>query len=604
MHRALLLPDIFLSILDYVVVLPVDGFYLGYNTIVYHGNPSVARLARTCRAFLEPCLDALWRHQYTLAPLVKTLPEDAIKETVHKATWKSGNHRFFKLSITRPLARIDWLRFDYYASRVRSLGYLDVEYADLEGISWAHPGLTHREREVLPELVALLCLYRGSRWILPNLVNLRWNVYDVHYTDHLPMFLGPHMQTLAVALEARENPHKSNERGAIALRQITQYCQVLADLCPHLRELEMYPKYASDVVMAAQHFATRCRRLEGFHVDTCRHVAHDQDSLISLATKPHLRKVFLWVDAESAEYIPLLSSAPVLHPFPSLQILYLQGTRLGFCTPLFDAMEHCRLFSLTVEVHLQPLAADVTDFFEALRKHCAKYTLHVLRVVQRCLDMLTTEDDEWPPTKSAHWIDIELLSILFYFSNMRTFHFTLPLFPWLTDDDLRLIGDAWPGLVAFSFIDCWGAPIVMPATWEGVAGLLKRCPMLCGISLVFDTTRNLDAVYAPDVRPHSRLRVFDMINSVLPDDPAVIARALIELAPRVLRVGAKGPLNWDVDPDSFIPFDSVAYCAQVYKISCQLRAERFGDEYRLDERGKTEIDSAVDSVPSEWNPWG
>ena len=40
------------------------------------GNPTLASLARTCKAFMEPTLDALWRSQVNLAPLVQTFPED------------------------------------------------------------------------------------------------------------------------------------------------------------------------------------------------------------------------------------------------------------------------------------------------------------------------------------------------------------------------------------------------------------------------------------------------------------------------------------------------------------------------------------------------
>lgn len=39
------------------------------------GQSSVAALARTCKLFLEPALDVLWRYQITLVPLLRCLPD-------------------------------------------------------------------------------------------------------------------------------------------------------------------------------------------------------------------------------------------------------------------------------------------------------------------------------------------------------------------------------------------------------------------------------------------------------------------------------------------------------------------------------------------------
>ena len=43
-------------------------------------RPDLAALARTCRIFKEPALDALWRSQYTLNNILRTLPSDAWNE--------------------------------------------------------------------------------------------------------------------------------------------------------------------------------------------------------------------------------------------------------------------------------------------------------------------------------------------------------------------------------------------------------------------------------------------------------------------------------------------------------------------------------------------
>lgn len=44
-----------------------------------YGRRSVSRLARTCRALSEPCLNALWKELDSLLPLLSLLPNDLFK---------------------------------------------------------------------------------------------------------------------------------------------------------------------------------------------------------------------------------------------------------------------------------------------------------------------------------------------------------------------------------------------------------------------------------------------------------------------------------------------------------------------------------------------
>lgn len=62
MHRCLHMPEIISEILDYS-----------------HGNyydRTVANAAMSCKTFLNPGLDILWREQLVLAPLIKCMPSD------------------------------------------------------------------------------------------------------------------------------------------------------------------------------------------------------------------------------------------------------------------------------------------------------------------------------------------------------------------------------------------------------------------------------------------------------------------------------------------------------------------------------------------------
>lgn len=101
MHRSLLLPDIFKRILDFLEVLPSGDFYSGYDQ-EKDQNASIARLARTCRAFLEPSLDVLWKHQLTLCPLLKTLPADAWEEILEHIVSSNPRPGFAIVCATLP----------------------------------------------------------------------------------------------------------------------------------------------------------------------------------------------------------------------------------------------------------------------------------------------------------------------------------------------------------------------------------------------------------------------------------------------------------------------------------------------------------------------
>ena len=77
MHRCLQIQELLSIVFEYVHVprkaLEDDPL----------SASSLARLARTCKAFQDPALDILWHSQDSLAPLLKCLPRDAW-------AWKEG----------------------------------------------------------------------------------------------------------------------------------------------------------------------------------------------------------------------------------------------------------------------------------------------------------------------------------------------------------------------------------------------------------------------------------------------------------------------------------------------------------------------------------
>ena len=58
--------EVFATVIEFVLDTP-------------NGRRSVSRLARTCRALYEPCLNALWKELDSLLPLLSLLPNDLYK---------------------------------------------------------------------------------------------------------------------------------------------------------------------------------------------------------------------------------------------------------------------------------------------------------------------------------------------------------------------------------------------------------------------------------------------------------------------------------------------------------------------------------------------
>ncbi|KAI0644865.1 hypothetical protein C8Q79DRAFT_736818 [Trametes meyenii] len=598
MHPCLLSPDIFLHILDFLMVQHSPDFYAGYNQPLYK-NCAVARLARTCRAFLEPCLDMLWRQQWTLGPLVMTLPRDAYIEEI----WENINVAFppdpvTTIHIVRPLTKSDWTRFDYYAPRITALGYFFNEYADLEGQSWHYPNTTSREFEVTPSAVHQLRLYRCRKWLLPNLTHLRWNIYDIAYIDHLSMFLSPEVTSLAFTFQPEDiDPSGTKNPGDSGIATILDS---LVEICPTATDLEIYPAYANNVVIAAVDFAYDCLRLSGYHINPLLHGPLDRGFLYYLSAQPHLRKVFLSMDAETAEDLSFLTTPSNYHPFPSLQTLFLQVPRLHTFISLVEVIGECRFFSIGLEIEYRPLIGEVYELFDTLRANCGKYTLHTFHLTQEQLH----DDDFVHLIEPDHFLGIASIFPLLDFPNIRCCIIDLPFCGWLADEDIHTIADAWPGLITFSFLSWWGTYRLSPATWRGIAYLVTKCTRLTELRITLDATHSYisqDDLAEFGMRPNRYLRFFNFLDSPLPEDPYPFALALFSMAPRVVKVQGIG---WVTDPDAPLTHDPYAFYRQVDTMMCRLRRERYGDEYVLDKYAKNDLIDTSDSMVDHLGSWG
>ena len=95
MHRCLLFPGIYSHILEFANLHFADDNPMHSYHQFGDTNPTLAALARTCKVFLEPTLNILWRTQYTLAPIIRALPQSAWWEEIYE--WESRGLPCYKL---------------------------------------------------------------------------------------------------------------------------------------------------------------------------------------------------------------------------------------------------------------------------------------------------------------------------------------------------------------------------------------------------------------------------------------------------------------------------------------------------------------------------
>ena len=97
MHHCLLIPELAL----YIVHFLADDRPAWQDSRYLRNPRDVARLARTCKALLEPALDVLWRTQHSLAPLIMCLPPEVWQLT------KRGKTIVSRAPCPCPMLRVD-----------------------------------------------------------------------------------------------------------------------------------------------------------------------------------------------------------------------------------------------------------------------------------------------------------------------------------------------------------------------------------------------------------------------------------------------------------------------------------------------------------------
>ncbi|RPD58094.1 hypothetical protein L226DRAFT_561915 [Lentinus tigrinus ALCF2SS1-7] len=580
MHRCLQVIDIVSNILEFVSLIPPDqdNPWRGY-TNRHTTNPVLAALARTCRTLSEPSLDVLWRNQYTLGPLIRTLPSRLYVEDIEDGS--GGDPEFAScvrrhLTLSPPTAPSDWVRFEYYASKIKSLGYYMFEFPDQDLMNWHRHHLLHCRRPVKPQTMELLCLCRRQTVMLPNLRRLRLTRHDIPLFRFVPMLLNPNLQVLNIAFYAEtiiRDPMLSNDLYYAALPELLES---LPALCPSLTELAMCTEQFPEVALHALSFAKTCPHLVACFVASIPTWSPSADILLHLAQQPHLRDVFLSLDEETAD-LSWLQPVSLRYPFPSLDTLDMRSPTLSSCATLINLMGPCALRLVRLQpIEGPPPASDFRDVFVALRTHCS------VRTLQSIVVEYYPEAPGCTTTSEEHSLTGDIVSILYPFSQLRFLQLQTPFHCFMVDQDIKDMADHWPLLIELRIADQFSwCTIPFETTWAGLAYLAWKCPQLIEVALAIDMTVDnvAETTCQAGFRQNMHLRLINCLDSTM-CEVEQCARSVHAFAPLVWEIWGNGLGEWQDDDSSRLPQeqDAIGYYETASKM---IREAHASEEFIL-----------------------
>ncbi|KAF8887141.1 hypothetical protein BD779DRAFT_530477 [Infundibulicybe gibba] len=466
MHRCLEISEI--------VALICEAFARSYNTCGWESsqNPAaLAALARTCQGFHQHALDALWRSQTTLIPLIKCFPEDA---------WEDG----FDISFRRPLVRKDWDRVNLYSYRIKALGFDSAVQTLVPLAIWQTLELSRPS---------------DTSSLLPNLCRLSWREHSEIF-PYIRMLLGSKITHLKIWLQGTETLRLS-------------VLPLLNSVCPNLVNAEFSTDTSStaaeDIISSA---ITQWNRLESLDVSSLTQLAMDH-----IASLPKLRHLHLRGD-ENTYYPRLLGTSAT---FPALQVLRLTGPNVPYCASLISTISPSRLRKVTITTPGRNTFNLWQRVFSALEP--SRNTLSELNITERSRPIGGSED-EW----TVGWECLKPLTALCCLKKV-----VIEPVGGLDIDDgqFKELVSSWPMLryLELGLLYQWLRPSRI--TPVGLVALVEKCPNLYHLGLNINATQcptQIPQSAPPNIRLKTMLVGFSSIR-----DPVRMAQFLRGIFPQL-----------------------------------------------------------------------
>ncbi|TFY58877.1 hypothetical protein EVG20_g7992 [Dentipellis fragilis] len=443
-HKALKSPDILLYIIE--VLCPskpsFTSHYDHYNAYDSTGGRSaLAAFARTARIFLDPCLDAIWRHQFSLSPLLNCL-DDSSNETAEPGMLR--NPEYF----TKNPDGLNWDRFDCYAHRVRSL-WMDNE----DGI---------------PMTVFFVLATTHGTPLLPLLQHLMWRHTDQARLPYINLFCGPALRRLSIFQCTEAGPDDSAEKDQSIIATLISS---LRDRSPSLHTVEFVLDEGDDFSNADVYHEASWIVLAMPPVTSFRCATPlSSRALTRLSSMRGLRSINLTGNETVGA-----SRNPQLF-FPDLEELSIRDIELKYATDFLASFPFRHSFkTINISTLDYTQGSAIEPFITALCKQCNPETLTRLCLQLDSWTCQHHEDDADLPAASS-----DVLTGLRDFTQLRELSIQSCAIQW-EDQFLKDVVPAWRWLTALELDS--GCAKWSNLTMQCLIPLAVNCPDLRSIIL-------------------------------------------------------------------------------------------------------------------------
>ncbi|KAG0695073.1 hypothetical protein DFH29DRAFT_814543 [Suillus ampliporus] len=425
MHQSLLINEILSHIIQFIAA---DG---QRDPKRLENTSDLARLARTCRSFMECALDTLWRTQHSLSPLIMCLP---------RSTWEI--HCSNILYLTRPPTESEWTRFDVYSRRVKSFSY---------------PKQTNMIR-LHEDALPLLLAERHPQSLFPSLSSLDFSILSCS-SSNFPLikgFLSPKLTNLTFTLPRKmcpqgiygvleDLPRKATHLESVAISSFfpVTSCElnVLTHELPHLRRL---------VVSNA--------------------IRISAENMLNIASLRYLSELALNIQPD---FDADMLCGRAYNTFPALQHLSLAAYDLPQCTSLVSLISPPRLEELSVSYDVQAPSSTVASFLSAIGTSLRSISL------RHNIQADTTAGTPfifYPSTFSP----------LLACRNLRTIKLLKLGTLNLDDEFITAAAKAWSELKELQLCSLPWSSIIPSISLNGLTALTQHCPQLARVYLTLD----------------------------------------------------------------------------------------------------------------------
>ncbi|KAH7888353.1 hypothetical protein F5I97DRAFT_686784 [Phlebopus sp. FC_14] len=457
------------------------------------GKATLASLARTCRAFHEPALDALWMELDLLDPLVQLLP---------RWMWTKKCCSFVMRCFMKEK---HWLTFRKYASRVKSV----------RGPCWNVPA------PVQCNIMRTLAKFpKASLPLLPSLREIVWSLLKMSYVIYpaislLKYLVGPGVTKISLIMPCWSFPTSLSKRAFLAN---------LSNMCPNVTSFTVF-------------FPYWCYKVPSQEMGT---IINGWTKLRTLRTCPLPQSVMdQLANRRSLESLSIELNGSTLPPYvgrfsKTLHHFSLAGFSASLCTGYLENIQ-CSPESCSLRIGADDSTlGDITELFRALPVHLDKTTLRSI-VVE-----LTGSYCRWTtPSSEPPCLNINLITPFLMFRSLTKVDLDVFSSAGLDDKAFDVMARTWPNLRTLALGTCdmyWDKP---RATIKALLSLLIHCPNLEFLHLVFDGSIPLPSEIPCDIQ-NNHITELQVGHSLI-GDVNVIASYFIQLMPQLEKIiSAKG----------------------------------------------------------------